>query len=79
MGRLLVQLATGPENPTRVVLGLFVARSALDAGHEVDHFIAGDGVAVLRSATFNAGNGHGRDDPTETWLERRRRWAIWSN
>ena len=59
MSRLLVHIATGPENPTRVALGLLVARSALEAGHEVDIFIAGDGVAVLRPETLDAGNGIG--------------------
>jgi predicted peroxiredoxin len=59
MSRLLVHIATGPENPTRVALGLLVARSALDAGHEVDLFIAGDGVAVLRPETLDAGSGIG--------------------
>jgi len=59
MGRLLVHIATGPENPTRAALGLLVARSALDAGHEVDLFIAGDGVAILRPETLEAGHGIG--------------------
>ena len=59
MGRLLVHLATGPENPTRAALALLVARSALEAGHEVDVFIAGDGVALLRPETLEAGQGIG--------------------
>ena len=59
MSRLLVHIATGPENPTRVALGLLVARSALEGGHEVDLFLAGDGVAVLRPETLDAGNGIG--------------------
>ena len=52
MTRLMVHIATGPENPTRVALGLLVARSALEAGHDVDLFIAGDGVGpeVTRAA-----------------------------
>jgi predicted peroxiredoxin len=59
MGRLLVHLATGPENPTRAALALLVARTAVDAGHEVDLFVAGDGVAVLRPETLDAGHGIG--------------------
>lgn len=59
MTRLLVHIATGPENPTRVALGLLVARTAIEAGHEVDLFIAGDGVAILRPETLDAGNGIG--------------------
>jgi uncharacterized protein len=59
MSRLLVHIATGPENPTRAALGLLVARTALEAGHDVDLFIAGDGVAILRPETLEAGSGIG--------------------
>jgi predicted peroxiredoxin len=59
MSRLLVHIATGPENPTRAALGLLVARTALEAGHEVDLFIAGDGVALLRPETLELANGIG--------------------
>src|SRR5207342_3755894 len=59
MSRLLVHIATAPENPTRVALGLLVARSALDAGHDVDLFVAGDGVAVLRPETLDVASGIG--------------------
>jgi uncharacterized protein len=59
MSRLLVHLVTGPENPTRAALALLVARTALEAGHEVDVFVAGDGVAILRPETLDAGQGIG--------------------
>lgn len=59
MARLLVHIVTGPENPTRVALGLLVARTALGGGHQVDVFVAGDGVAVLRPETLDAGQGIG--------------------
>ena len=59
MGRLLVHIATGPENPTRAALGFLVARSAVEAGHEVDVFVAGDGVALLRPETLDAAQGVG--------------------
>lgn len=59
MGRLLVKIATGPENPTRVALGMLVAKTALGAGHEVDVFFAGDGVSILRPETLEVGNGIG--------------------
>ena len=54
MGRLLVHIATGPENATRAALGMLVARAALSAGHEVDLFVAGDGVSLLRDETLDA-------------------------
>jgi predicted peroxiredoxin len=56
---LLVQIVTGPENPTRVALGLLVARTALGAGHSVDVFFAGDGVSNLRPATVDLAQGIG--------------------
>lgn len=59
MSRLLVHIATGPENPTRAALALLVARTALEAGHEVDVFIAGDGVSLVRPETLEAGHGIG--------------------
>ena len=59
MSRILVHLVTGPENPTRAALALLVARTALEAGHQVDLFLAGDGVANLRPETLDAGHGIG--------------------
>jgi len=59
MGRLLVHITSGPHDPTRAALGLLVARTALGAGHEVDVFVAGDGVAILRPETLDAGHGIG--------------------
>jgi predicted peroxiredoxin len=59
MSRLLVHLATGPENPTRAALALLVARSARSAGHDVDLFLAGDAVQLFRDATMDATHGIG--------------------
>jgi uncharacterized protein len=65
--RLLVHIATGPENPTRLALGLLVARSALGAGHDVDVFVAGDAVHVLREETRAATQGIGTGSAAEHW------------
>ncbi|HET6745272.1 MAG TPA: DsrE family protein [Candidatus Limnocylindria bacterium] len=59
MGRLLVHLSTGPENPTRAALAFLVARTARQKGHEVDVFLAGDAVGFLRDATLDAAQGVG--------------------
>jgi predicted peroxiredoxin len=59
VSRLLVDIAMGPENLTRVALGLLVAGSALETGNEVDVFIAGGGVAILRPENLDAGSGIG--------------------
>ena len=59
MARVLVQVATGPENVTRAALGFLVARYASDAGHDVDVFVAGDAVGLLRPVTAEAAHGIG--------------------
>ena len=47
MAKLLVHLATGPENPTRAALAMLVARTAASEGHDVSVFLAGDAVQLL--------------------------------
>lgn len=59
MSRLLVQLTTGPEHPTRAALAFLVARTAAAGGHEVTVFLAGDAVSFLRDATMDAAQGIG--------------------
>ncbi|HET7676741.1 MAG TPA: DsrE family protein [Candidatus Limnocylindrales bacterium] len=59
MSRLLVHLSSGPEHPTRAALAFLVARSAQGRGHDVDLFLAGDAVGLLRDATLDAIQGVG--------------------
>lgn len=59
MSKLLVHLTFGPEAPTRAALAFLVARSALDDGHEVSLFLAGDAVQLLRPSTADAVQGVG--------------------
>ena len=47
MATLLVHITHGPESPTRVALGFLVARTALDEGHEVSLFLAGDAAHIV--------------------------------
>ena len=54
MGRLLVHCATGAEHPTRAALAFRVARMALEQGHDVDIFLAGDALVLLRPQTRDA-------------------------
>lgn len=65
--KLLVHIATGPENPTRLALGLLVARTALREGHEVDVFLAGDGVDAARPETRELLHGVGTGSVAEHW------------
>lgn len=59
MSTLLVQLTTGPENPTRAALAFLIARTAATEGHDVTLFLAGDAVHLLRDATMDTTVGVG--------------------
>ena len=65
MARLLVHVATGPENPTRAALAFLVARTALTQGHQVDMFLAGDAVNLLRPETRDVLRGIGTGELRE--------------
>ena len=60
--KILVHITHGPEQPTRAALGFLVARTAIEQGHAVSIFLAGDAVQLLREATLDsiAGVGTGR-------------------
>lgn len=53
MAKILVHLTHGPEHPTRAALAFLVAKSALDEGHSVSLFLAGDAVQLLRDAVLD--------------------------
>lgn len=65
MARFLVQVATGPENPTRAALGLLLARTAAGEGHDVIVFLAGDAVGFAREETSAAAHGIGTGSVAE--------------
>ena len=54
MSKLLVHLTHGPEAPTRAALAFLAARTAIEEGHEVVLFLAGDGVQVLRKTVVDS-------------------------
>lgn len=60
--RILVHLTSGPENPTKAALAFLVARTAVEQGHSVSIFLAGDAVQLLRDAALDnlSGLGTGR-------------------
>jgi uncharacterized protein len=62
MAKILVHITHGPEHPTRAALGFLVARAAVDEGHEVSLFLAGDAVQLVRDAVLDnlAGLGTGK-------------------
>jgi predicted peroxiredoxin len=67
VAKLLIHLATGPENPTRAALALLVARTAASEGHEVRLFLAGDAVQLARPETAEAAHGVGTGSFAEHW------------
>jgi predicted peroxiredoxin len=59
MSSLLVHVTCGPENPTKAALAFFVAAAAVEAGHEVHVFLAGDAVQLIREPVRNSLTGLG--------------------
>jgi len=65
MARILIHSATGPENATRAALALLVARTAAEEGHEVQVFLAGDGVHLANDEAAAATTGLGTGSVAE--------------
>lgn len=57
--RILVHVTVGPENATRAALAFLVARTALEEGHTVSLFLAGDAVQLIRDETLDSVIGAG--------------------
>ena len=60
--KFLIHITQGPENPTRAALAFLVAKSAVEEGHTVTLFLAGDGVQLFRKEVIEnlAGFGTGK-------------------
>lgn len=59
MARILVHLTHGPENPTRAALAFLVAKAAVDEGHSVSLFLAGDAAQLIRESVLDSLTGLG--------------------
>jgi len=46
--KILIHVTTGPENPTKAALSFLVAKTAMEEGHTVSLFLAGDAVQLIR-------------------------------
>lgn len=57
--RFLIQVTTGQDNPTKAALAFLVARTALEEGHPVDVFLAGDAVLLLKDDVMASVTGLG--------------------
>ena len=62
MAKILVHITHGPEHPTRAALGFIVAKAAVEEGHTVTLFLAGDAVQLMRDGVLDnlAGLGTGK-------------------
>ncbi|HZI25013.1 MAG TPA: DsrE family protein [Chryseolinea sp.] len=60
--QILIHVTTGPENPTRAALAFLIAKTAVDEGHSVTLFLAGDAVQLFRNDVLDnlAGLGTGK-------------------
>jgi predicted peroxiredoxin len=67
VAKLLVHVTTGPENPTKAALAFLVARAAIDEGHEVSMFLAGDSVQLLRDGVIDSLVGLGTGNLRESY------------
>ena len=67
MPRILIHITSGPESPTRAALGFLVAKAAVDEGHEVDLFLAGDSVQLLRDGVLDSLVGLGTGSLRESY------------
>ena len=54
MASILVHLTHGPEHPTRAALAFLVAKSAIEDGHKVTMFLAGDAVQLMREGVLDS-------------------------
>jgi predicted peroxiredoxin len=54
MSKLLIHITRGPEDPTRAALGFLVGKAAVEEGHEVSLFLAGDAVQLLREPVLDS-------------------------
>ena len=57
--KILIHVTTGPENPTKAALAFLVAKTAVDEGHTVTLFLAGDAVQLLRDNVLDNLSGLG--------------------
>jgi predicted peroxiredoxin len=51
--KILVHVTVGPENPTRAALAFLIAKTAVEEGHTVSLFLAGDAVQLFRDQVLD--------------------------
>ena len=80
--RFLIQVTTGQADPTKSALAFLVAKTALEEGHAVDVFLAGDAVLLLKDDVMTSVNGLGTGklaDHYKTIVEKGGRFYLSAN
>jgi predicted peroxiredoxin len=67
VAKILVHITHGTEHPTRAALGFHVAKAAIEEGHSVTLFLAGDGVQLLRDGAIDHLKGLGTGNLRELY------------
>ena len=67
MAKILVHVTSGPEHPTRAALAFLVAKAAVEEGHEVSLFLAGDATQLLRDGVLDSLVGLGTGSLRESY------------
>ncbi len=57
--KILIHITSGPENPTKAALGFLMAKTAVEEGHSVSLFLAGDAVQLFRNDVLDNLSGLG--------------------
>jgi predicted peroxiredoxin len=55
----LIHIHTGPDDPTKAALGFLVAMTAMNEGHDVSVFLAGDGASLITDDALSSVEGVG--------------------
>jgi len=67
MAKIMVHLTHGPEHPTRAALAFLVAKAAIEEGHTVTLFLAGDAVQLMRDGVLDNLSGLGTGKLRESY------------
>ena len=57
--KFLIHITTSPKDSTKAALAFLVAKTAIEEGHTVNLFLAGDAVKLLQDANLNTVTGLG--------------------
>lgn len=55
----LIHIHSGPDSPTKAALGFLVALTAMNEGHDVNLFLAGDGASLITDDALSTVEGVG--------------------